>query len=76
MNIHKCKFVVRANRLVRRAEALTTNFIMTIAIALLLPLKLRAEASNANGIENKPEPGWGLWRTRDEAKEADFDSRL
>lgn len=74
MNIYRYKLVVGANPFVRRAEALTTNFIMIVAIALLLPLKLRAEASNPNGIENKPEPGWRLWCTRDEAKEADFGS--
>ncbi|MGB3759833.1 MAG: hypothetical protein WBA07_26255 [Rivularia sp. (in: cyanobacteria)] len=53
---------------------LTTNSLMIVAIALLLPLKVRAEASNPNGIENQAEPAWSLWRRRDEAKEADFDS--
>ncbi|WP_414624558.1 hypothetical protein [Calothrix sp. CCY 0018] len=42
--------------------------------ALLSALAVRAEVSNPNGIKNKPEPGWSLWRTRDKAQEADFDS--
>ncbi|MGB3636373.1 MAG: hypothetical protein WBA39_02105 [Rivularia sp. (in: cyanobacteria)] len=47
---------------------------MIVARALLLPLAVRAEARNPNGIENKPEPGWSLWRRRLRAKEADFDA--
>lgn len=58
MNINKYKFFARALNLAIRAK-----FLMIVAIALLLPLAVRAEVSNPNGIKNKPEPGWSLWRT-------------
>ena len=58
-----------------RAKCISTNFFTIIgAIALLLPVTVKADTGNPNGIDNKPEPGWSLWRSKAEIKDADFDS--
>lgn len=67
MNINKYKLLIKP-------QALTANFLIIVAIALLLPLRVKADTGNPNGTENKPESGWSLWRLRDEVKDADFDS--
>ena len=43
----------------------------TCALSSLIVL---APSINPNGIDNKAEPGWSLWRIQEEVKNADFDS--
>ena len=51
------------------------DFTMTIIGAFALSsLIVLAPAINPNGIDNKAEPGWSLWRIQEEVKNADFDS--
>lgn len=35
---------------------------------------VNSQPTNPNGINNKPAPGWSLWKPRSEAQNADFDS--
>ena len=47
---------------------------MNISAIALSSLAVLANVGNPNGIENKPEPGWSLWRVEEEVKNASFSS--
>jgi hypothetical protein len=43
-------------------------------VNLFTPVVGSAQETNPNGIDNKPQPGWSLWKPREEAKNADYDA--